>query len=112
MEETQMTQKHQNLQPQGIKTVDVRPELTLIQIQMLEQMLNWDMEYCYPYVEFDGIADKNTLKKEMRGLISKGFVKISRGGMNEDGEISGGTGFFLDHERRMEIEELVQEANP
>lgn len=83
-------------------------ELTDIQIQMLKQMLEWDFEYSYPYSEFDDIADKKILKKEMRGLIMLGYVEMYRGGINDDGEMFGGTGFSLNYERRDEMRELVR----
>ena len=88
----------------------VERELNDIQIKMLEKMLEWDYEYSYPYDYFDNIFDKNTLKKNMRGLVAKGYVQICRGGMDDDdGHPIGGTGFCLDYERIKEIRELVKE---
>ena len=75
---------------------------------MLKQMLEWDDEYYYPYSEFNDLPDKKVLKKEMRGLISRGYVKICRGGINDDGEVVGGTGFILDYERRKEVRDLLK----
>lgn len=88
----------------------VERELNDIQLKMLEKMLEWDYEYSYPYDYFDNIFDKNTLKKNMRGLVAKGYVQICRGGMDDDdGHPIGGTGFCLDYERIKEIRELVKE---
>lgn len=84
-------------------------ELTKIQLEMLKQMLEWDYEYSYPYSEFNDIADKKVLKKEMRGLVAGGYVEISRGGINDDGEMYGGTGFSLNYERIGEVRKLVEE---
>jgi hypothetical protein len=82
-------------------------EITRIQKEMLRQMLEWDKEYAYNYYWFNDLPDKKILKKEMRGLISKGFVEVCRGGINDDGQLLGGTGFVLNYERRQEIKELV-----
>jgi hypothetical protein len=84
-------------------------ELTDIQLKMLAKMLEWDMEYRYPYSYFDDIFDIKTLKREMRGLIAGGYVEISRGGLNDEGEVCGGTGFSLEWSRRREIEDLLKE---
>lgn len=83
-------------------------ELTSIQSEMLKQMLEWDYEYCFPYSEFNDIADKKVLKKEMRGLIAGGYVEISRGGIDDDGQMFGGTGFSLNYERIGEIRKIVE----
>jgi len=88
-------------------------EFTDIQKQMLSAMLGWDDEYRYPYSSFEDdygnpIADKKILKKEMRGLISRGWVEINRGGINDDGEVCGGTGFSINYERRRELEKLME----
>lgn len=91
------------------QTTSKRRDLTEIQKEMLRQMLEWDNEYSYPYSEFTeitldgGIVQKKTLQKEMRGLVSRGFVKISRGGIDDDGQLYGGTGFYLDSERMEDI---------
>lgn len=85
-------------------------DLTLVQKEMLKQMLDWDMEYRYPYCYFEGaiaLMGKKILAKEMRGLISSGRVKMDRGGLNDDGEVSGGTGFSINYERRREIEQEI-----
>ena len=84
-------------------------ELTPIQVEMLKQMLEWGREYSYGYDWFEGIADKKILKKEMRGLISRGYVEISRGGIDEDtGLTMGGTGFFLDYELIPDIKKDIE----
>jgi len=82
-------------------------DLTPIQKEMLKQMLEWDREYRYPYSEFNDIAEKKVLQKEMRGLISRGWVEINRGGLDDDGQVCGGTGFSLAYERIKEIEDLL-----
>ena len=82
--------------------------LTDNQKTMLRKMLEWDPRYHYPYFYFDDILDDKTLKKEMRGLIASGRVELCRGGINDDGEMVGGSGFVINYERRKEIE---QEAN-
>lgn len=85
-------------------------ELTDKQIKMLAKMLEWDIGYYYPYFYFDDLFDDKTLRKEMRGLISGGYVNLMRGGLNEDGEVVGGSGFSLNYERRNEIEEIVKDS--
>jgi hypothetical protein len=84
-------------------------ELTPIQVEMLKQMLEWDTEYRYPYSEFYDLPEVKTLKKEMRGLVAKGYVKISRGGVDDDdGHVIGGTGFYLDYELIPDIRKDVE----
>lgn len=83
-------------------------DLNKTQIEMLKKMLEWDSEYWFPYYYFDDIFEVKTLKREMRGLIAKGYVKFHRGGLNDDGEVTGGSGFTLNYGRRKEIEELVK----
>jgi len=85
-----------------------KKEFTKIQIMILKEMLTWETDYSYGYWYFDCHVDKKTLKKEMRGLIIKGYVKIQRGGTNDDGELVGGTGFCLAYERRKELENIIQ----
>ena len=82
--------------------------LTENQKLMLKKMLEWDREYSYPYFYFDDILDDKTLRKEMRGLIASGRVEMYRGGINEDGEVVGGTGFCITYDRRLEIEEEIK----
>jgi len=82
--------------------------MTDTQKVMLKKMLGWNQEYLYRYFHFDNIFDIKTLKKEMRGLISGGYVKLCRGGINDDGEVMGGTGFCLDYERLDEIKKLTK----
>ena len=83
-------------------------EFTKTQVEMLKQMLTWDNEYSYPYSYFDDIAEKKILKKEMRGLIARGYVEMHRGGINDDGELTGGTGFCLNYERKNEIKNILE----
>jgi hypothetical protein len=78
-------------------------EFTDIQVKMLQKMLDWDNDYYYPYDWFDDLYPKKILKKEMRGLIARGWVLFHRGGIDDEGRICGGSGFSLRSER---IEEL------
>jgi hypothetical protein len=82
-------------------------EFTDTQIQMLKKMLEWDDEYYYPYFYFDDLAPDKVLKKEMRGLIARGYVNLMRGGINDEGQICGGSGFCLNYERRQEVKDLT-----
>jgi len=81
-------------------------KITEVQKDMLKQMLAWDQDYSFDYNWFEGI-DRKTLKKEMKILREIGLSKMSRGGINDDGEVVGGTHFYIPYEKRREVEVLV-----
>lgn len=92
---------------------NTQSKLTEIQLKMLEQMLTWQ-EYCYGYWYFDIYIDgkavkKEQLKKEMKGLRERGYVKYVRGLINDDGEVCG-SGFEINYMKREEIEQLVKSS--
>lgn len=85
-----------------------------VQKQMLEQMLHWN-EYSMSTDYLDDIlidgrkVMKPELLKNMRELRQLGLVEMFRGGLNDDGEVVGGTHFSIIYEKRKEVEELIKD---
>lgn len=96
--------------------ITTKREINGVQKQMLTQMLDW-FEYSYNTDWFDDIlidgrkVMKPELLKNMRELREMGLVEMFRGGLNDDGEVVGGTHFSIIYEKRAEIKELLKGAN-
>lgn len=79
---------------------------------MLKQMIHWG-EYSYSSswlddIKLDGsVVSKKELLKNMRALIELGLVRMYRGGLNDDGEVVGGTHYSIAYSKKKEIEELI-----
>lgn len=87
--------------------------LNKIQIEMLKQMINWG-EYSYSYWYFDDIkingnvVSKKELQSNMAELRKLELVKMYRGGLNEDGEVVGGTHFGIPYSKLKEVESMIE----
>ncbi len=69
------------------------PELTDNELLILKEMIGWDQDYSFGYDYLtDTKIDRKELKKCIKHLRELGLVSMSRGGLNDDGEVAGGTG--------------------
>jgi len=86
------------------------PEFSENEIIVLKAMLEWDQDYSYGYwyLEDTGL-DRKTLQKCIKRLRELDLVKMSRGGINDDGEVVGGTGFYISYDKREVVELLTRE---
>ena len=90
------------------------PQLTDIQCLMLKSMLEWQ-DYVYGYdMGFEDLlwekkATKEELRENMKGLKEMGLVRMGHGGINDDGEVVGGTWFQIIYGKEREIEQLIKE---
>ena len=89
-------------------------KLNEIQKEMLKEMLNWG-EYSYSsdwllnVIKIDGVyVEKKEILENMRKLREAGLVHMFRGGLNEDGEVVGGTHFSIKYGKIKEVEALVE----
>lgn len=80
---------------------------------MMKQMYFWDTETqacntdTFDPIRIDDVTvTKKELLKNMRELRKMGFVRMYRGGINEEGEVVGGTYFELDKLSYENIKEL------
>ncbi len=86
------------------------PNLTDNELLVLKEMLNWDQDYSFGYAYLEEThLDRKELKKCIAHLRELGLVKMSRGGLNDDGEVVGGTGFYIEYSKRKVVEAL---SNP
>ena len=85
------------------------PDLSENETLILRTMIDWDQDYSYgyAYLEETGI-DRKELRKTIKRLRELGLVKISRGGINEDGEVVGGTGFYIPYEMLKTVEAMTK----
>lgn len=90
-------------------------ELNEVQKQILRQMFDWaNWDNCWhSYYHFDDIlidgrkVMRPELQKNMAELRETGLVKMYRGGLDDEGQVCGGTGFAIPDDKMKEVEELL-----
>lgn len=87
------------------------PNLSENELVVLKEMLLWDSSYALGYSYLDETRlDRKTLQKCIKHLREIGLVKMSRGGINDDGELCSGTGFYIPYEMIKAVETLTEQG--
>ena len=85
--------------------------LTPDEIKILNFLYYSDEERSYCYWQIEEVV--GLTKKQMQPMIKNlrylGLVKMMRGGISEDGEVVGGTWFYIPYEERKYLKDIVGE---
>lgn len=83
--------------------------VTEVQRKILQCLREVGDEYSvfYSYIESHTDIPRETLKKEMRGLLRAGYVDHNKGLMDDDGFLAG-SGFALAYGKWKEVDEILE----